>query len=120
MADANEGTTRRDFIHVASVTAGALGAACVAWPFIDQMNPAADTLALSSTEFDVSGVEEGMAVSIVWRGKPVFIRHRTKKEIQEASEVKLDDLPDPQADSDRTTRPEMLVLLGVCLSLIHI
>ena len=117
MADANDGTTRRDFIHVASVTAGALGAACVAWPFIDQMNPAADTLALSSTEFDVSGVEEGMAVSIVWRGKPVFIRHRTKKEIQEASEVKLDDLPDPQADSDRTTRPEMLVLLGVCTHL---
>ena len=117
MADDNDGTTRRDFIHVASVTAGALGAACVAWPFIDQMNPAADTLALSSTEFDVSGVEEGMAVSIVWRGKPVFIRHRTKKEIQEASEVQLDELPDPQADSDRTSRPEMLVLLGVCTHL---
>ena len=117
MADTNEGTTRRDFIHVASATAGAVGVACVAWPFIDQMNPAADTLALSSTEFDVSGVEEGMAVTIVWRGKPVFIRHRTKKEIQEASEVKLDDLPDPQVDSDRTTRAERLVLLGVCTHL---
>lgn len=69
MADTNEGTTRRDFIHVASVTAGALGVACVAWPFIDQMNPAADTLALSTTEFDVSGVEEGMSVTIVWRGE---------------------------------------------------
>jgi ubiquinol-cytochrome c reductase iron-sulfur subunit len=117
MTDINEGTTRRDFIHVASATAGAFGAACAAWPFIDQMNPAADTLALSTTEFDVSGVEEGMAVTIVWRGKPVFVRHRTEKEIKEAGEVKLDDLPDPQTDADRTTRPEMLVLLGVCTHL---
>ena len=91
MADIDESTTRRDFIHVASSTAGAFGAVCAAWPFIDQMNPAADTLALSTTEFDVSGVEEGMAVTIVWRGKPVFVRHRTKAEIKEAGEVKIDD-----------------------------
>ena len=53
MADNNDQSTRRDFIHVASVSAAVLGAACIAWPLIDQLNPAADTLALSTTEFDV-------------------------------------------------------------------
>ena len=114
MSDINDQPTRRDFIHVASVSAAALGGACVAWPLIDQMNPAADTLALSTTEFDVSGVQEGMSVSVVWRGKPVFVRHRTKAEIEEAAAVELSDLPDPQTDADRTPRPEILVLLGVC------
>ena len=117
MSDVNDGVTRRDFIHVASVSAAALGAVAVAWPFVHQMNPAADTLALSTTEFDISGVQEGMSVTIVWRGKPVFVRHRTKAEIREAAEVDLADLPDPQTDSDRTSRPEMLVLLGVCTHL---
>ena len=117
MSDVNDGVTRRDFIHVASVSAAALGAVAVAWPFVHQMNPAADTLALSTTEFDISGVQEGMSVTIVWRGKPVFVRHRTKAEIREAAEVDLADLPDPQTDSDRTSRPEILVLLGVCTHL---
>ena len=117
MSDVNDGATRRDFIHVASVSAAALGVAAVAWPLVHQMNPAADTLALSTTEFDISGVQEGMSVTIVWRGKPVFVRHRTKAEIQEAAEVDLADLPDPQTDSDRTSRPEILVLLGVCTHL---
>lgn len=117
MSDVNDGATRRDFIHVASVSAVALGAAAVAWPLVHQMNPAADTLALSTTEFDISGVQEGMSVTIVWRGKPVFVRHRTKVEIQEAAEVDLAELPDPQTDADRTTRPEILVLLGVCTHL---
>ena len=117
MSDINDQPTRRDFIHVASVSAAALGAACAAWPLIDQMNPAADTLALSTTEFDVSGVQEGMSVSVVWRGKPVFVRHRTKAEIEEAAAVELSDLPDPQTDADRTPRPEILVLLGVCTHL---
>ncbi len=117
MAETHDGATRRDFIHVASTTAGAMGAACVAWPFIDQMNPAADTLALATTEFDLSGVEEGMAVTIVWRGKPVFVRHRTAKEIAEANSVNLEDLPDPELDSARTDKPKMLVLVGVCTHL---
>jgi ubiquinol-cytochrome c reductase iron-sulfur subunit len=81
------------------------------------MNPAADTLALATTEFDLSGVEEGMAVTIVWRGKPVFVRHRTAKEIEEAGAVDLNDLPDPQVDSERTDKPAMLVLVGVCTHL---
>lgn len=117
MAETHDGATRRDFIHVASVTAGAVGAASVAWPFIHQMNPAADTLALAETEFDVSGVEVGMAVTIVWRGKPVFVRHRTAKEIEEAVSVNLAELPDPQPDSARTDKPAMLVLVGICTHL---
>jgi ubiquinol-cytochrome c reductase iron-sulfur subunit len=117
MAETQDGATRRDFIHVASGTMGAVGAACVAWPLIHQMNPAADTLALASTEFDLSGVEEGMTVTIVWRGKPVFVRHRTAKEIEEAAAVDVNELRDPQADSDRTTKPAMLILVGVCTHL---
>ena len=117
MAETQDGATRRDFIHVASATMGAVGAACVAWPLIHQMNPAADTLALATTEFDLSGVEEGMAVTIVWRGKPVFVRHRTAKEIEEAGAVDINELPDPQADSERTDKPAMLVLVGVCTHL---
>ena len=96
---------------------GLWGAVCVAWPFIHQMNPAADTLALASTEFDISGIEEGMSVTIVWRGKPVFVRYRTAKEIADAADVALDNLPDPQPDSERTTRAEILVLVGVCTHL---
>lgn len=117
MVDTHDGGTRRDFIHVASATMGAVGAVCVAWPFVHQMNPAADTLALASTEFDTAGVEEGMSVTVVWRGKPVFVRHRTAAEIEEAAGVPLDDLPDPQADAERAERPEMLVLVGVCTHL---
>jgi ubiquinol-cytochrome c reductase iron-sulfur subunit len=117
MAETHDGSTRRDFIHVASATMGAVGAACVAWPLIHQMNPAADTLALASTEFDLSGVEEGMTVTIVWRGKPVFVRHRTAKEIEEAAAVDVNELRDPQVDSDRTTKPAMLILVGVCTHL---
>ncbi|MBM86181.1 MAG: ubiquinol-cytochrome c reductase iron-sulfur subunit [Rhodospirillaceae bacterium] len=117
MAESHAGANRRDFIQVASTTMGVVGAACVAWPLIDQMNPAADTLALLTTEFDISGVEEGMSVTIVWRGKPVFVRHRTEKEVEEARSVDLDDLPDPEVDADRTTNPKFLVMVGVCTHL---
>jgi ubiquinol-cytochrome c reductase iron-sulfur subunit len=117
MADTLEGATRRDFIHVASASVAAVGAACVAWPFIHQMNPAKDTLALSTTEFNLAGVAEGMSVTIVWRGKPVFVRHRTAKEIEEARAVTIGDLPDPQPDDARVKKPEFLVLVGVCTHL---
>ena len=117
MADIHDSTNRRDFLHVASASMGVVGAACVAWPFIDQMNPAADTLALATTEFDISGIEEGMSVTVVWRGKPVFVRHRTQQEIDQANAVALDELPDPEADGDRALQPRYLVLVGVCTHL---
>lgn len=117
MADTHQGDTRRDFLYVATTAVGAVGAACVAWPFIDQMNPAADTLALASIEFDVSTVAEGQSVTLTWRGKPVFVRHRTPAEIEEAREVPLDDLRDPQTDAERAEKPEYLVMVGVCTHL---
>jgi ubiquinol-cytochrome c reductase iron-sulfur subunit len=117
MADTHEGDSRRDFLMISTTAVGAVGAACVAWPFIDQMNPAADTLALASIEFDVSTVEEGQSVTLTWRGKPVFVRHRTPEEISEAEAVPLDDLRDPQTDEARVEKPEYLVLVGVCTHL---
>ena len=83
-ADGHE-PDRRDFIVVATYAMGAVGAGAVAWPLIDQMNPAADTLALASTEVDVSKIAEGQAITVTWRGKPVFIRHRTADEIARAN-----------------------------------
>ena len=117
MAEVEEGATRRDFINVASGAVGAIGIAAAAWPFINQMNPAADTLALSSTEVDISGVEEGMSITVVWRGKLVFVRHRTAKEIEEAKDVDLDELRDPTPDADRVQKPEWLILVGICTHL---
>ncbi len=109
--------TRRDFLILSTVTMGAVGSAFAAWPFIDVMNPAADTLALSSTEVDLAPVEVGMSITVVWRGKPVFIRHRTPEEIKEAEAVPLDDLIDPEADKDRVQKPQWLIMVGVCTHL---
>ena len=116
----NENVTqksRRDFIVVATYAMGAIGAGAAAWPLIDQMNPAADTLALASIEVDVSKIEEGQSITLKWRGKPVFIRHRTKDEIARADEVSLAELRDPQTDAERAENPDYLVLLGVCTHL---
>ena len=101
--------SKRDFLLYSTVAVGAVGTACAAWPFIDSMNPAKDVLALASTELDLSSIEEGQSITAIWRGKPVFIRKRTKKEIESAKLTKLDDLKDPQADSDRVQKPEWLV-----------
>ncbi|WP_420403628.1 ubiquinol-cytochrome c reductase iron-sulfur subunit [Nisaea sp.] len=117
MAEMEEGATRRDFINVASGAVGAVGAAAAVWPFINQMNPAADTLALASTEVDLSAIEEGMSITVVWRGKPVFIRHRTAAEIAEAEETPMADLPDPSPDAERVEKPEWLILVGICTHL---
>ena len=96
---------------------GAVGAGAFAWPLIDQMNPAADTLALASIEVDVSKIAEGQSITLKWRGKPVFIRHRTEAEINEALRDDELDMRDPQIDSDRVQKPEYLVVLGVCTHL---
>jgi ubiquinol-cytochrome c reductase iron-sulfur subunit len=117
MAETHSGDSRRDFLQVATMGMTAVGAACAAWPFIDQMNPAADTLALSTTEVDISTVEVGQSITVVWRGKPVFIRHRTEAEIKEAEGVSLFDLPDPQVDSARVEKANWLVMVGVCTHL---
>ena len=116
---------------IAAGAFAAVGGACALWPLIDQMNPDASALALATVEFDLGPVKEGQAVTIMWRGKPVFIRHRTAAEIQMAKDTPLDDLKDPMArnqalpedtpatDENRTKEKEepWLVLLGVCTHL---
>ena len=89
--------TKRDFLYVATGTVGTVGLASFVWPLVDQMNPDASTLALASIEVDVSSLEPGQAITIKWRGKPVFIRNRTQKEVEEARAVALSDLKEPQA-----------------------
>ena len=89
--------TRRDFLLIATGAFGAVGAASLAWPFIHQMNPDASALALASTEVDISSLEPGQSIKVFWRGKPVFIRYRTEKEVADARAVSLDDLPDTAA-----------------------
>ena len=112
-----EGGNRRDFLYVATGTLGAVGVAAASWPFIHQMNPSAAVLALASTEVDLSAIEQGQAITVIWRGKPVFIRHRTAKEISQAQDTSLEALPDPQADSERVQKAEWLILVGVCTHL---
>ena len=108
---------RRDFIVVATYAMGAIGAAAVVWPLIDQLNPAADTLALANTEVDISKIAEGQSITVKWRGKPVFVRHRAADEIARATTSNDDALRDPQLDDARVQRPELLVVIGVCTHL---
>ena len=110
-------TNRRDFLFTATYAVGAVGVGATIWPMIDQMNPDASVKALASTEVDVSTVTPGKTITVLWRGKPVFIRRRTQEEITEAKSVKLEDLKDPQKDEDRAKDPEWLVMLGVCTHL---
>ncbi|HSV13819.1 MAG TPA: ubiquinol-cytochrome c reductase iron-sulfur subunit [Tepidisphaeraceae bacterium] len=109
--------TRRDFLYIATGAAAAVGVGAVAWPLISQMNPDASTLALASTEVDMGSLPEGGIMTVKWRGKPVFVRHRTAKEIQEATSVPMAQLPDPEADSARVKKPEWLIVIGVCTHL---
>lgn len=117
MSDTAENKGRRDFIVVATNTMMGVGAVAVAYPLINQMNPAADTLALASIEVDVSAIAEGQAITVKWRGKPVFIRHRTQDEIVTANDATLADLRDPESDADRVQKPELLVIQGICTHL---
>ncbi len=113
--DVDEG--KRDFIYLLGGAAGVVGVGIVAWPLIDSLNPSADVLALASIEVDVSPIEVGQAITVTWRGKPVFIRHRTVEEISEAEVVPMDVLRDPQTDEERRIKAEYLVMVGVCTHL---
>ena len=110
-------TKRRDFIFTASYTLGAVGVGAAVWPLIDQMNPDASVKALSSTEVNVSEVQLGQSITVLWRGKPVFIKRRTEEEIAKARQVDLKELKDPEKDEDRTKNPEWLVMVGICTHL---
>lgn len=124
--------TRRDFLYIATGAFAAVGAGAVIWPFIDQMNPDASTLALASTEVDLSPVAEGQSITVKWRGRPVFVRHRTAKEIEEANGVPMSELIDTNArnpnlpdaaaeatDANRAAegKEQWLVMIGTCTHL---
>lgn len=124
--------TRRDFLYIATGMAGVVGAAGLAWPFIDQMRPDASTLAAASIEVDVSSLQEGSSLTVKWRGKPVFIRNRTAKEVADGKDTNLGDLKDPiarnanlPAESQATDlarsagegKENWLVMIGVCTHL---
>lgn len=123
--------TRRDFLYIATGAAAAVGAAAAIWPFIDQMNPDASVEALASINVDIGRVEAGQSITVMWRGRPVFVRHRTEEEIEAARAVDLSELPDglarndglpsdaPATDENRAApdRPEWLIQVGVCTHL---
>ncbi len=113
------GERRRDFIYVATGAFAAAGAVAVAWPLINQMNPSADVLALATVDVDLSSVQAGQAIVISWRGKPVFARQLTPKEIAEANTVDVSTLRDPQTLAERTKpgNAQWLITLGVCTHL---
>ena len=112
--------TRRDFLYIATAAVGAVGAVAAAVPLISQMNPDASTIAAGAPiEVDLGPVAEGQVIKVFWRGKPIFISHRSKKEIEEAQKVQLASLPDPQSDADRVKKghDQWLVLIGICTHL---
>ena len=112
--------TRRDFLYIATASAGAVGAAGAVWPLVAQMNPDASTIAAGAPiEVDLGPITEGQVIKVFWRGKPIFISHRTKKEIEEAESVNLASLPDPQPDSARVKpgKAQWQVLIGICTHL---
>lgn len=119
-----ETETRRDFIFIAAGSVAGVGAAATAWPFVDQMNPAADTRALSTTEVDLTAIELGQQIKVMWQGKPVFVRHRTAAEIAAAQRDDYANMKDPQHDAERTQqddgqagRAEWLILQANCTHL---
>ncbi|TGO24059.1 hypothetical protein BPAE_0113g00160 [Botrytis paeoniae] len=95
----------------------AAGAKATVQDFLVNMSASADVLAMAKVEVDLNAIPEGKNVIIKWRGKPVFIRHRTADEIKEAENVKVETLRDPQSDADRVKKPEWLVMVGVCTHL---
>lgn len=108
---------RRDFLLISTIAVGAAGAAVAAWPFIHMMNPSRDVLALANTEIDLSPIEEGQAITVIWRGKPIFIRKRTAKEIETAKADDAAEMKDPETDANRVQKPEWLVMIGICTHL---
>lgn len=112
-------TTRRDFVVLAAGATAGVGAAAAVWPLVSSMNPSADVLALASTEVDISAVEPGQSITVMWRGKPVFVRHRTPEEIKEAEADDTANLPDPETDESRVKKgkEQWLVTIGVCTHL---
>lgn len=129
--EASEDTARRDFLYFATVGAGVVATGAALWPLVNQMNPSADVRALAQITVDVSDLAPGTQLTVNWRGKPVFIRHRTEAEIAQARAEAVSDLPDskarnpnlptdaPASDENRAVlgHEAYLVMIGVCTHL---
>ncbi len=117
--DEKNNSTRRDFIVLAASSTAAVGAACSIWPMVDSLNPSADVLAMSSIEVDISNITPGQSMTVKWRGKPIFIKHRTPEEIAEAKKVEMSALVDPAKDEDRVKagHEQWLIMVGICTHL---
>jgi ubiquinol-cytochrome c reductase iron-sulfur subunit len=112
--------SRRDFLYIATSAAGAVGAAAALWPLVAQMNPDASTIAAGApVDVDLAPIATGQIIKVFWRGKPIFISHRTQKEIDEARSVNVASLPDPQSDQARVKpgHDAWLVIIGICTHL---
>jgi ubiquinol-cytochrome c reductase iron-sulfur subunit len=112
--------TRRDFLYIATGAVGAVGVAAALTPLISQMNPDASTIAAGApVEVDLAPIAEGQIVKVFWRSKPIFIFHRTQKEIDAARNVQVAELRDPQPDSARVKpgHEPWLVVIGICTHL---
>jgi len=113
----HDGETRRDFLTLTASALGVVGLGVSIWPFVSSLNPAKDTLALSTTDIDLAPIQVGQRLTVAWQGKPVFIDHRPPAEIKAAQDVDISTLRDPQKDSDRVQKPEWLIVVGVCTHL---
>ncbi len=108
---------RRQFLYRSTGSFVVIGAAFSTWPFLNSLAPAGDVLVDAKTEVDLSKIKRGESLTVQWRGRPVFIRHRTEAEILEAKNTKDSALVEPQLDSDRVVNSEWLVVVGVCTHL---
>jgi ubiquinol-cytochrome c reductase iron-sulfur subunit len=115
---------RRDFLFLATGAAGAVAVGGVAWPLISQMSPDASTIAAGApVEVDLAPIAEGRAITLKWRGKPIFVRHRTAAEIEASKKDDKSGLPDPQPDAVRVrafegkAQEQWVVVYGNCTHL---
>ena len=108
---------KRDFLFITTAGLAVAGGAVAAFSLIDTMNPAKDVLALSTTEVDLTPIEEGQSLTVMWRGKPIFIRHRTSEEISTANNTSVSELKHMASDESRVKNPKWLVVVGVCTHL---
>ena len=108
---------KRDFLFITTAGLAVAGGAVTAFSLIDTMNPAKDVLALSTTEVDLAPIEEGQSLTVMWRGKPIFIRHRTSEEIRTAIDASVNELKHMASDESRVKNPKWLVVVGVCTHL---
>jgi len=113
----NSKPTRRDFIYTLTASLGVLGAGASVWPIVSQMNPDSSVKAMSTVEVDISKVDKGKEITVMWRGKPVFIKRRTEDEITKARNISLGELPHPETDKKRVIKDEWLVVVGICTHL---